>query len=172
MHQDLCRRSFRHVRFGKGRIIAHCGDTLLVEYPGKRLQLAPLWELYAQRAPVTISEPVTPSGTPAAPTGEESICVGSSVTHRVFGTGVVLGICQGIAQVRFDSDGQTKQIMLGVTGEESICVGSSVTHRVFGTGVVLGICQGIAQVRFDSDGQTKQIMLGVTLRSGILQCNG
>lgn len=115
LHQDLCRRSFRHVRFGKGRIIAHCGDTLLVEYPGKRLQLAPLWELYAQRAPVTISEPATPSGTPAAPTGEESICVGSSVTHRVFGTGVVLGICQGIAQVRFDSDGQTKQIMLGVT---------------------------------------------------------
>ncbi len=92
---------------------------MLVEYRENHTQLLTLGQMVENRD-------LAVSYTPPAPqkitvTEAEAACVGatiqigSRVTHKTFGSGIVLGIVNGVAEIRFEEDQDIKRIMLDVT---------------------------------------------------------
>lgn len=113
LSQDLCRRSYRHSIHGKGRVTAQEGERLLVAYPDGLWQLATVSQLLEQRDRTLRHDPAGPAALPALP--NTPVQVGTPVHHKSFGTGVVLGISDGIADIRFDTDQRIRRILLDVT---------------------------------------------------------
>lgn len=120
LKQNLCGKSYTHKIFGKGKILAHCNDQLLVEYPSEQMQMLTLSQMLENRDTSikhTAYAPAPKSVMPDAAVEHiaASIQIGSRVTHKSFGSGVVLSIANGVADIQFDETKEVKRIMLDIT---------------------------------------------------------
>lgn len=118
--QNLCGRTYTHKHHGKGRIIAHWADQMLVEYAPDHTQLMTLTQMLENRDTTVKYAAVTHRRSIAVSDAEAeyitaNIQIGSRVTHKTFGSGVVLAIINGVADIKFDQTGDTKRIMLDIT---------------------------------------------------------
>ena len=120
LSQNLCGKSYTHKAFGKGRILAHCKDNLLVEFPPEQLQLLTLTQMLENRDTsirYTTHAPAAKTAIPEAAVAQiaATIQIGSRVTHKSFGPGVVLSIANGVADIQFEESREIKRIMLDIT---------------------------------------------------------
>ena len=118
LRQNLCGKRFIHRNRGKGRIIAQCGEKLLVEYAPFDTQLLALPDMLAQRdLTVHYTAAPPPEQTPAVPDSEvkfraSGLKPGSHVTHSVYGSGVIQSLTAGIAQEKFVKTEEVRKIVL------------------------------------------------------------
>ncbi len=118
--QNLCGKSYTHKDFGKGKILAHCADLLLVEYPSQHTQLLTLLQMLENRdtsIKFSAHPPALKASVPDAAVENiaSTIQIGSRVRHKTFGPGVVLSISDGIADIKFDQTNDIKRILLDIT---------------------------------------------------------
>lgn len=119
-NQNLCGKSYTHKVFGKGKILAHYKDQLLVEYQSEHIQLLTLSQMLENRGTSIKYAAYTPAPKVVVPDAAvehiaASIQIGSRVTHKSFGTGVVLSISNGVADIKFEETKEVKRIMLDIT---------------------------------------------------------
>ena len=116
LRQNLCGKRFTHRDRGTGRIIAQCGERLLIEYAPFDTQLLSLSEMLAQRD-VTVRYTAAPAPEKAVTDSEvkfraSELKEGSHITHAVYGSGVITALTCGIAEVRFDKTDQVRKFVL------------------------------------------------------------
>ncbi len=120
---NLCGKSYRHKVYGKGKIIAHHGMTLLVEFSREHMQLMTLSRMLDDRDTSPAGDaPITAPGVSAEEAAYYSsdIRIGSRVSHKTFGPGVILSIVGGVADIRFEQDHTVRRIMLEVSFRNGI----------------------------------------------------
>lgn len=124
LRQNLCGKTYLHREFGKGTILAHCQDHVLVEYRETPTQLLTLGQMLENRELTAAYAPAAPQRSTVTQAEADcigaSIQIGSRVTHKSFGPGIVLGIVQGVAEIRFEESQEIKRIMLDVTVRNGI----------------------------------------------------
>lgn len=126
---NLCGKTYTDKALGKGRIIAQCGETVLVEYENQKLERLSLAQMFERRdttiqyaAPSTKLKPhnFATSAAKAKPiTG--NIKVGKIVEHTVFGSGTIVEITNDIASIRFNKAGK-KRLALSACLENGLLI--------------------------------------------------
>lgn len=116
LQQNLCGKTYTHSDFGKGKIICHWEDDLLVQYGTGQIKLQRLSELLEQRdrrityETPKIAPPISPSYCQ-----KQTISPGTPITHKNFGSGIVLSVQGDIAEIRFSSQVGDKRISLSTS---------------------------------------------------------
>jgi DNA helicase-2/ATP-dependent DNA helicase PcrA len=131
LKQNLCGKTYTDKTSSKGIIIAQRGDSVLVEYENKKLQLMTMAQMLDNRdTTVKYTEPTEDEGKSKTPIFQSSVqlstleaekiaalaTTGCKVYHRSFGKGVISDIAGDIISVRFDEMDESKKFGL------SICV--------------------------------------------------
>ena len=117
-HRNLCGRTFLHREKGKGRILGHWGDRLLVEYApfeGEILtlsQLAALWDPTPDYGAPSREVPELPKA--QAECLAANFKVGGHVNHAAYGDGIVQALENGIVTVAFGSDRTCRSFVLEI----------------------------------------------------------
>ncbi len=116
---DLRGKCYTHQELGKGRILAQCEEQFLIRFAHhtELLNLAQMAEnrKIPERLEFTKAEPETmPKAT------VPGVKIGSRVTHKIFGAGVIQSIQNGIGAIAFGPEYGMKQIMLASSFEKGI----------------------------------------------------
>jgi DNA helicase-2/ATP-dependent DNA helicase PcrA len=126
--RNMCGKKYTDKALGQGRIIAQCGETVLVDYDRHSAQLLTIAQMLENRD-TTITYTASnakakakPSSltTPKARFNTLNIKEGTRIEHKSFGSGTVTAINDDIAEVYFHRNKQTKRIKL------SLCISAGL----------------------------------------------
>lgn len=128
--KNLCGKSYIHQNKGKGTVIAHNGENLLLHYAGGALQFMSFGQLIAERdrTPVYEKSTIKQKDRTEEPIRELSakdlkmytaeMLKGKQVKHIRFGTGVIIAVeeraggAESTATIRFEGRAETKKLAL------------------------------------------------------------
>ena len=106
-------KSYMHSEYGRGRVAAQCGDSMLISWPEHEARLMTLSEMAAQRdRNVKYSAAKKPSTEKPAEQPRIKVAIGTKLKHKVFGHGVVLAVKNDTASILFSEGQETKRIVL------------------------------------------------------------
>ena len=117
---NLCGKTYTDKVLGKGRIIAHCGEIVLVEYESQKVQLLSVAQMLENRDTIikyaiSTAKPKVLTPTVSAAKAKHiaaNIKVGSRIEHKSFGIGTIVAMTNGVADIEFDKSNKAKRLML------------------------------------------------------------
>lgn len=118
--QKLCSKSYAHREKGKGRIVAHCGDSVLVCFPGHEPEMYSFARLMSERDMSVKYVEVKTEAAVKPPVESIKAGIGTRLVHKKFGVGTVLSLNKGIAKIMFSEGHGVKSIDLAVCSKNGI----------------------------------------------------
>lgn len=114
--KNLCGKIFCHRAKGKGKIIAQCGDQMLISYAKNDRELLSLGEMLSWRS----TKPTYEKTVEVAKSNDEArvqkqislYTPGTAVTHTTFGPGKILSVTGGIAEIKFAKEESCRRFSL------------------------------------------------------------
>lgn len=138
--QDLRGKIFNHKSKGKGRVIAQCGDRLLIEFDNFEVQLLTVEQMANERSRDVKYE------LPKVQKVRKSSKPKNSIDRRDSSL----------------NDAEVEQKLSKAN------VGSKVKHCTFGAGEIINLENDIASIRFDKTAEVKRMGLVMCLKNGLM----